>query len=256
MAGKLDPICEASVASKPVFTPSAEDGEGAGKGAGQVEAIGDLSVYVVGKGPRCVVLIYDAFGFEPANTRSNCDALAEAGFMVLMPDIFRGTSRHTEGWKPPPPAAVDAEILDVIIPFAVKRGARVLGILGFCFGGEVAMRLSSSGRFAAAGGIHAGGLGGGVGEALVEKTTCPIMLQQAGNDPPLAGVLEVVKAMDATSSDVVRHSVLRTYWDMTHGFCGATGDRKTDKRLRHAVQTTLATTIDFFERTLRFLNAD
>ncbi len=225
-----------------------------------VRIAGDLDVYVVGAGPRCLVVAYDAFGFQPAHTRSNCDALAAAGFLVVMPDLFRGTARGvTEGWAPPPAETTDADILDRVLPFAVAvHAAKVFGILGFCFGGMTALRLAASGRFAGCGGIHAAGMGDGNAEAVLEKATCPVLLLQAGNDPPLNGAAAALRDPGRLDpkSEVARLSVLRTFWDMDHGWCGATGDRARDLRVRAAVESAIAASVSFFTRTVRFMNAD
>ena len=124
-----------------------------------------------------------------------------------------------------------------------------LGIVGFCFGGGAAMRLSSGGVFSACGGVHASGMGSPGGEDMIKRTRCPIMLLQAGGDPLLKPVHDVIKEMD-DKSVIKTHSVLRTYWDQNHGWCGAGGDRKEDPRVCAAVESALATMIKFFDRTL------
>ena len=248
----LDPTCEKALADKDIVSGDADV-----PGSGTVHKVGDLDIYVVGEGPRCIILIYDIFGFAPVNTRQNCERLAAKGFMVVMPDLFRGSGRRTEGFQPPSPGKADREILDIVMPFSVKHGARVFGILGFCWGGGCAMRLARSGRFAAAGGIHAAYIKRDSGENFLDvtKALCPIMLLQAGNDPSLSEVNDALRGLEPTSM-VARHSVLRTYWDMNHGWCGATGERNTDARIRAATESALVTTIEFFSRTLRFMNAD
>eukprot|EP01043_Picozoa_sp_COSAG02_P113989 COSAG02_NODE_50266_length_321_cov_1.391892_1_plen_97_part_10 len=76
-----------------------------------IEKLDDMDVYVVGTGERAIVLIYDIFGFAPANTRHNCDLLARAGFLVVMPDLFRGKGRRSPDFVRPQNDDVDAEIL-------------------------------------------------------------------------------------------------------------------------------------------------
>lgn len=51
-----------------------------------------LDSYVVGQGRIGVVVASDIFGWKSPQLRSNCDALAEAGFAVVMPDFFRGNT--------------------------------------------------------------------------------------------------------------------------------------------------------------------
>ena len=217
-------------------------------GAGVVEQLGDMDVYRVGSGTRAIILIYDIMGVS-AECRHNCDQLAAAGFLVVMPDLFRSDKlRHwsrTPGpaGRPaqrPEAADVDREILQTVVPYVQGLGGRELGIVGFCFGGSAAMRLAPTGVFLACGGCHAGGLKSPEGEALVAKARCPIMLLQAGGDPDLKPVFEAVKEMD---DDIRDKSVLRTYWDQKHGWVGAHGDRKGDPRVRAAVECAMDTMI-------------
>ena len=238
--GSFDPVCEAACQGLDVI-PAAE-----GAGAGSIETLGDMDVYVVGSGERAIVLIYDIFGFSPANTRHNCDVLAQAGFLVIMPDLFRGSGRRSPGFVRPQNDAVDTEILDTVVPFAKSKGAKTIGILGFCFGGGAAMRLASADVFAAAAGVHASGMASPDGETLVSKALCPIMLLQAGGDPSLTPVHETVQKMKSIKDG----SVLRTFWDQRHGWCGATGNRTGDPRLKAAVASALTSIIGFFSRML------
>ncbi len=84
-------------------------------------------------------------------------------------------------------------------------------------------------------GVHAGGMGSPGGEDLVRNARCPIMLLQAGGDPLLKPVWDVLKDEKADGSIIKTFSVIRTYWDQNHGWCGAGGDRKGDPRTREAV---------------------
>jgi dienelactone hydrolase len=170
------------------------------KGRGSVETVGDMSMYVVGKGPRAIVLVYDIMGFAPANTQHNCDVLANAGFLVVMPDFFRGSGRGQEGFERPDSDVVDAELANVVLPFVKSKGGKSIGLVGFCFGGGVAARAASTGLLACVGGIHASGLT----PELAAKTKVPMMMLQAGNDPDLAPVVEALKGTDVYDKCVTR----------------------------------------------------
>jgi dienelactone hydrolase len=197
-------------------------------GTGTIEKVGDMDVYVAGSGERCVVLVYDIFGFSPSQTRHNCDWLAAQGFLVIMPDLFRGSGRRDPNFKRPQDEDVDRELAEVVLPFAKAKGGKTIGIVGFCFGGGAAMRAASTGLFASCGGVHASGMNSPVGEALVGQALSPVMLLQAGGDPELSPVHAAVKKM----ASIEDRSVLRTYWDQNHGWCGATGNRAGDERLK------------------------
>jgi dienelactone hydrolase len=170
------------------------------KGRGSVETVGGMDMYVVGQGPRAIVLVYDIMGFAPANTQHNCDVLAQAGFLVVMPDFFRGSGRGQEGFERPDSDVVDAELADVVLPFVKEKGGESIGLVGFCFGGGVAARAASTGLLACVGGIHASGLT----PELAAATKVPMMMLQAGNDPDLAPVVEVLKETDVYDKCVMR----------------------------------------------------
>jgi len=59
---------------------------------GVVETLeGGLEVYRVGKGERCIIWNYDIYGFDAGMSRQMADHMAEKGFLVIMPDYYRGT---------------------------------------------------------------------------------------------------------------------------------------------------------------------
>merc|ERR1712127_129233 len=64
------------------------------KEQGEVVDLGSgLSIYTVGQGgpdTRTVVWNYDIMGFNGGRTRQLCDQLASQGFLVILPDYFRG----------------------------------------------------------------------------------------------------------------------------------------------------------------------
>ena len=64
------------------------------KGAGEEFSIGDLPTYVVGENSmqdgKAVICIYDIYGFRGGRIREICDELAEEGYLVILPDFFRG----------------------------------------------------------------------------------------------------------------------------------------------------------------------
>lgn len=61
---------------------------------GEIVTLDDLEVYVVGNGRKCILWNYDIFGFNPSasRTRQFCDLFADNGYMVILPDYFRGDS--------------------------------------------------------------------------------------------------------------------------------------------------------------------
>merc|ERR1712029_450878 len=64
---------------------------------GVVDQVGDLKVYRTGAGNKCIIWCYDIYGFEGGRTRQLCDQLADCGYLVLLPDFFRGEWRVGSG---------------------------------------------------------------------------------------------------------------------------------------------------------------
>jgi dienelactone hydrolase len=62
---------------------------------GTIEKLKDLNVYVSkptnGSKPfkKAVIVGHDIFGFHP-NVKQFCDLLSKAGYLVVIPDYFRG----------------------------------------------------------------------------------------------------------------------------------------------------------------------
>ncbi len=49
------------------------------KEKGVVEKAGDLDIYVVGQGSKCIIWNYDVFGFNGGRSRQMCDFVAQHG---------------------------------------------------------------------------------------------------------------------------------------------------------------------------------
>ena len=193
-----------------------------------------------------VIIVYDIYGLDPAfqNMRANADRLAANGLAVFVPDFFRGSGRMVTDppFTRPAGEVVDRELLNAVVPYVQGKGADSIGMCGFCFGGACMMRVCGSGAFDACGLLH----GGGTSPAAAAKSMVPLMLLQAGGDPPL----EPIWSMLGRMASIQPRCVVRTYWDQNHGFAGAGGKRAADARLNDAAGTALGTTIEFFKRNL------
>ena len=90
-------------------------------------------MYFVGAGSKCLIWNYDIFGFDSGRTRQTADLFAEAGYLVIIPDFYRGTYR-----EPTAPDVVQwlKEVTnwtklkqtfeDVVMPFARSKGEEYL----------------------------------------------------------------------------------------------------------------------------------
>merc|ERR1712154_87017 len=101
--------------------------------------VGDMKVYRTGSGPKCTIWCYDIYGFEGGRTRQLCDMLADSGYLVILPDFFRGDWRGVSApdltewlvkqsdWY----GSLQADVCDTILPYARAQGAKVFGLQGW-----------------------------------------------------------------------------------------------------------------------------
>lgn len=199
---------------------------------GVVSSIGDLPVYVVGQGKRAVIFGYDIYGFNGGRTRFVCDQLAEMGFLVILPDFFRGEcwSAEREAKEPESkgpwiksmshPGAIQND-LDKVFRYLEQLEIFSVGVVGTCFGGYVGFLAATTDKVKAVVGIHSSirifNFHGSNEIAAASKVTCPQMLLQAGNDPTNTKPGGEVEAALASNS-LALNSVIREFKDMTHGW--------------------------------------
>ena len=112
----------------------------------------DVRAYVTkpdGAGPfPVVIMIHEFYGLNQAIT-SMADGLSEAGYMVVAPDTFRGS---TSSWIPRAiyqvstnaPQQVNADLDSVYawIESQPEADTAKIGIAGFCYGGRVSLLYS------------------------------------------------------------------------------------------------------------------
>jgi len=115
----------------------------------------DLPVYVVGDNAtgKAIIWNYDIFGFDSGRTRQFADMFSENGFLVIIPDYFRGT------WlNPANPGSVNmmefmmtqtnwegklkGEWENIILPYVKNMNIDKIGVMGTCWGSYLTIRLS------------------------------------------------------------------------------------------------------------------
>ena len=212
-----EPCCKAG---RPVDAPY--------EGQGSILTLGDMPIYVAEPemgSDKAIVLIYDIFGFgEPptnGNVRRVADQLAsEGGFLVVMPDFYRGNPWPMENFPPPnkeefgawwsSTASLDivrSSLDDLVFPFLEERGVQSTGVLGFCWGGLMAVSLAGEGsRFQGVASIH----GARLTAELAEQMVIPGIFLPASDDPSIDPVREVLDQKEFGDQ-----CVYRTF----HGFC-------------------------------------
>ena len=86
-----------------------------------------------------IIWNYDVYGFDAGRTREYCDLFAEAGFLVVLPDFFRGDTFPDEiiemgefmceytNWE-----KIKKDIDDVVIPYLRVNGGQYDRIADTC----------------------------------------------------------------------------------------------------------------------------
>ncbi|XP_059096384.1 carboxymethylenebutenolidase homolog [Tigriopus californicus] len=117
---------------------------------GVVERVLDMDLYRVGNSSKCIIWNYDIFGFDSGRTRQLADLLASKGYMVIIPDYYRGTLKDPrEGgvkdfivdqsnWN-----QLQKDWEDITAPYAKEHGAETFGAIGTCWGSYMVLRLSA-----------------------------------------------------------------------------------------------------------------
>ena len=198
-------------------------------------------------GPFPAVVAYpDIFQLTPPHLRI-VSRLASYGFIVVAPELYghfepKGTvfdfdadrERALTASTKVVLADVDRDVRAVLDAVSARADVASIGVLGFCFGGHVALRAAFDGRVKAAAccyptGVHDGKLGAcdGAREKAgtierVGEIKCELLLVWGRRDPhiPAAGRAAIHRALEA--ADVKFEARL---YDAEHTFMRDVGAR-------------------------------
>jgi carboxymethylenebutenolidase len=170
-----------------------------------------------GKGPwPSVVMVHEVFGIDD-NMRAQITRLAQAGYVVLMPDLYsRGGMRKclTSTFKAL--AAGKGQAFDDVAAAKALLASRPdvtdkVGVIGFCMGGGFALLLANQGYDAA--NSNYGMLPKDMETALAGA--CPILGNYGGKD----GQLKDAKVkLDSTLTKLKVTHDIKVYRDSGHAF--------------------------------------
>ena len=200
---------------------------------GFVERIGGdadengIDVYRVGNSTRCIVWNYDIFGFDMGRTRQLADELAERGFMVIIPDFYRGTFIDPSKGGDVRGFIRDHTKLEnlkrdwekFICPYAMRLGARKFGVIGTCWGTYPVIRFSAYPEVTVGVSMHPShpGIMRGLSENEEEayeaiKNKSYQLFMPAGSDP------DSVKTGGLASNILKKRAKVVEFPDMNHGW--------------------------------------
>lgn len=174
----LLPADDVGCCCPPTAWPKLDADEGRALNGALTDLGGGLQGYVSApKVPsgRAVIVVYDIYGLAGGGRlRTVCDALAEEGFLAIMPDLFgKGDSvddhgglrnigsEETMGWLRSHAWGDLHAKLQLTAAFAASRGVQTeppeknrVAIVGFCWGAWVAAKASATGLVRAAVHVH------------------------------------------------------------------------------------------------------
>ena len=170
-----------------------------------------------GPGPfPSVVMVHEIFGIDDA-MRAQITRLAQAGYVVLMPDLFsRGGARKcltatfkalTNGTGQ---AFTDVESAKANL-LARPDTTKKVGVIGFCMGGGFALLLASRGYDASA--VNYGMMPKDIDAAL--EGACPIVGSFGAKDNQLAGATKTLQQVLTKKN--IAHDI-KEYPDTGHAF--------------------------------------
>lgn len=247
---------------------------------GHIEKVGELDVYVVGEGSKCIIWCHDLGGFTGKDrTRQLADKIASAGYLVIIPDFFRGEEVEItppqnvmqpsgerilktcldKAWLSSVSNWCDRlrdDWVESLLPWARDHlGVKAFGALGTGWGSYMATRISSYSTDVVCG-------------VVLEPSTTEVV---AATGEDLYEILEevacpqlVITAVDDSVNDKVdglawrvwksmawsKKSEFKEFKDVNHGFL-LRGDRAVEAVAVNA-RITLNMTRDFFDKHLHY----
>jgi carboxymethylenebutenolidase len=178
---------------------------------------GDMQAYVAtpsGEGPwPGVVVVHDALGMS-RDVRNQADWLAGAGYLAVVPDLYRGGRKLTCFMRFIRDASQPLGDIDATRDWLAGRAdcTGTVGVIGYCMGGGFALMLAPGHNFAAAS-VNYGVVPKDAERALAGA--CPVVGSYGERDFGLRGA--AAKLSGALAANGIPHDV-KEYPGATHGF--------------------------------------
>jgi dienelactone hydrolase len=225
------------------------------KPKGVTETVEGLPIYRVGQGEKCLIWNYDIFGLNSGRTKQTADLFAEQGYMVLVPDYYRGEMRDPavdkdfmafmkgkSEWS-----QLEQDWVKRIRPHALRHGAKRFGSLGTCWGTYVTLKLCGRGEIEVGVNWHPSHvvvsklLGEDVKTLLENSRKCKHQLMMAArDDAPEDKVGGLASQILKDKLEIVE------FKDMVHGW--AVRGNLTDPLVKRDVHKALQESIAFLKK--------
>ena len=206
---------------------------------GVTEDVDGLPIYTIGQGEKAMIIVHDIIGVDSGRTKLICDQFADLGYLVILPNFFRGDGykfkdvnlftlfsvikrAKANSWE-----KRRDDFYKIIYPYLEKKGVKRIGMMGFCWGGYIVFCASADERINA--GVSCHPVLDRSKETplqLAQGVKCPQLVLPAGNDPK---VIKEGNVVDKTLKEKFGEKALvKTFKDMKHGWVNK-GDLKKPK---------------------------
>ena len=231
-----------------------------------------LPYYLAGAGSgarRGIVLATDIYGLLP-NAYQVCDAVSDAGFVVIMPDFFHGVpwpvrdfppekgfgcEEWSEFMKCAQYSCVKADIQQAIDILRTSFQCHSVGMMGICWGGKMAARANMDRLVDATALVHPSFLD--LHEADGMMVPCCFVTSHDEESLMAAdprGGASFKQTVEERLSEGRQSLLWEHFPTLRHGFMGSSGIVKTDyadDAVRAQVEAALAVVVSFFQRELK-----
>ena len=205
---------------------------------GNIEKVDDLNLYVVGQGDKCIIWNYDIYGFEGGRTRQHCDLLAKEGYLVILPDYYRGTfvrveDPHLGDFIKSFDFAKLQPDFERVMSFARGKGCTSVGAVGTCWGTYAVLKLSSYTEYKCGVSMHPShpkmcGLLGESEEEVLRAVKGKHLFLAAGNDSESAKSGGLAEKTLGESVTIVEFPDMIHGWSIRGDYSDATIKRDVD----------------------------
>jgi len=231
---------------------------------GEFKNINGYEVYVSGNASSGVGILVspEVFGIRQGDLVEFADWLADAGYFVVLPEVFKGDYLRVWpddindfiAWLRKHPWLELRGVYDqIVFPIFASAGVKKIGGVGFCHGSWVNVHLASEGKLHAIVNLHPSHTNitkfqGENAEALLKEIRCPVLQCPAGQDPadnqPGGSDEKILKA-SAGEGNVI----IKPFPEMQHGWASR-GDRN-DAKVCEQQTAAWKLALEFFNARLR-----
>lgn len=204
--------------------------------------------YVTGLGSSAIIVIQEWWGLND-NIERMADRLAGAGpFTVLAPDLYHGKVGHTEDEARHLMNGLDwdgalGDIIDAASYLRTQKSVGKLGVVGFCMGGALALKIAS----ALGDKLQAGVVFYGTPKELdVSTIRAPLQLHFAGKDKSPVANPEALRALEQRLKEASKSFETHFYEDENHAFMNEDGKNYS----RSSAEIGFARCLGFFKKHL------